>query len=229
MPVTINGNGSITGLSVGGLPNGTVDADTLASNAVTSSKIADSSVITSKIASGGVAASTLPAGTIVQTVFKNGESSTSSVQLNSGSMGNPSWFDTSGSGSSMAEITPIFANSKILVNFMYSLRLADGNRLGVMAYVSMASNMSNLARISDYRGTTGNESYRNATGGTDWHSHSLFAVDDGSYQNSIGNTLSMSTATRYYNIGYYHASGDGANYYGDHSQRIFIILQEIKQ
>ena len=41
MPVTINGDGSITGLSVGGLPNGTVDADTLASNAVTSAKIAD--------------------------------------------------------------------------------------------------------------------------------------------------------------------------------------------
>ncbi len=219
MPVTINGNGSITGLSVGGLPNGTVDADTLASNAVT----------TAKIATGAVAASTLPAGTIVQTVFKNGTASTSTVQLNSGSMGNPSWFDTGGSGSSLAEITPIFANSKILVNFMYSLRIADGNRLGVMAYVSMASNMSNLARISDYRGTTGNESYRNATGGTDWHSHSLFAVDDGSYQNSIGNTLSMSTATRYYNIGYYHASGDGSNYYGDHSQRMYVILQEIKQ
>ena len=228
MPVTINGDGSITGLAVGGLPNGTVDADTLASNAVTSSKIADSSVITSKIASGAVAASTLPAGTIVQTVLKNGASSTSSVQLNSGSMGNPAWFDTSGSGSSMAEITPIFANSKILVNFMYSLRIGDGNRLGVMAYVSMASNMSNLARISEYRGTTGNESYR-SSGSTDWSSHSLFAVDDGSYQNSIGGTLSMSTATRYYNIGYYHASGDGANYYGDHSQRIFIILQEIKQ
>ena len=41
MPVTINGDGSITGLSVGGLPNGTVDADTLATNAVTSTKIAD--------------------------------------------------------------------------------------------------------------------------------------------------------------------------------------------
>ena len=40
MPVTINGNGSITGLSVGGLPNGTVNTDTLASNAVTSAKIA---------------------------------------------------------------------------------------------------------------------------------------------------------------------------------------------
>ena len=38
MPVTINGNGSIKGLSVGGLPNGIVDTDVLADNAVTSAK-----------------------------------------------------------------------------------------------------------------------------------------------------------------------------------------------
>ena len=38
MPVTINGNGSITGLSVGGLPDGIVDTDVLANNAVTSAK-----------------------------------------------------------------------------------------------------------------------------------------------------------------------------------------------
>ena len=218
MPVTINGDGSITGLAVGGLPDGIVDADSIAANAVT----------TAKIASGAVAASTLPAGTIVQTVLKNGTASSNSMQINSGSMGNPSWFDTGGSGSSLAQITPIFANSKILVSFMFSLRIGDGNRLGVMAYVSMASNMSNLARISDYRGSSGNESYRNATGGTDWHTHTLFAVDDGSYSGS-GGQLSMSTATRYYNIGYYHASGDGAVYYGDHSQRVYLILQEIKQ
>jgi len=31
MPITINGSGTITGLSVGGLPDGTVDGDTLAS------------------------------------------------------------------------------------------------------------------------------------------------------------------------------------------------------
>ena len=41
MPVTINGDGSITGLAVGGLPDGSVDADTLASNAVTTDKIAN--------------------------------------------------------------------------------------------------------------------------------------------------------------------------------------------
>ena len=48
MPVTINGNGSITGLSVGGLPDGSVDADTLASNAVTTNKIANSAVTPAK-------------------------------------------------------------------------------------------------------------------------------------------------------------------------------------
>ena len=39
MAITINGNGTITGISVGGLPDGSVDADTLATNAVTDAKI----------------------------------------------------------------------------------------------------------------------------------------------------------------------------------------------
>ena len=56
MPVTINGDGSITGLAVGGLPNGSVDADTLASNAVTTVKIANDAVATSKIANSAVTA-----------------------------------------------------------------------------------------------------------------------------------------------------------------------------
>ena len=44
MPITINGDGTITGLSVGGLPDGSVDADTLASNAVTSAKLASGAI-----------------------------------------------------------------------------------------------------------------------------------------------------------------------------------------
>ena len=39
MATQINGNGTITGISVGGLPDGSVDADTLATNAVTDAKI----------------------------------------------------------------------------------------------------------------------------------------------------------------------------------------------
>ena len=40
MPIVINGSGSITGISAGGLPNGIVDADMLAANAVTAGKLA---------------------------------------------------------------------------------------------------------------------------------------------------------------------------------------------
>ena len=40
MAIQINGNGTITGISVGGLPNGIVDTDMLAANAVSSAKLA---------------------------------------------------------------------------------------------------------------------------------------------------------------------------------------------
>ena len=74
MPVTINGNGSITGLSVGGLGSGVVNDATLASNAVT----------TTKIASGAISGATLPAGSIIQTVIGASETSTgSSVEITS--------------------------------------------------------------------------------------------------------------------------------------------------
>ena len=49
MPVTINGDGSITGLSVGGLGNGgVVDADSIAANAVTTAKIASGAATQAK-------------------------------------------------------------------------------------------------------------------------------------------------------------------------------------
>ena len=48
MPITLNGSGTISGVSVGGLPDGIVDTDMLASNAITQAK--------------------LPAGTVLQVV-----------------------------------------------------------------------------------------------------------------------------------------------------------------
>ena len=38
MAISINGNGTITGLSTGGLPDGCVDTDTLANGAATQTK-----------------------------------------------------------------------------------------------------------------------------------------------------------------------------------------------
>ena len=48
MSITINGNGTVTGISVGGLPDGIVDTDMIAANAVATAKIADGAVTSTK-------------------------------------------------------------------------------------------------------------------------------------------------------------------------------------
>ena len=87
MPVSINGNtGVITGLAVGGLPDGIVDADMLAANSVTSGKLAS-----------GVGGKILQ----VKQTFKNDTASTSSG----------SFSDISGL---TVSITPSATSSKVL-------------------------------------------------------------------------------------------------------------------
>jgi len=51
MAIVINGSGTVTGLSVGGLPDGTVDAGTLATNSVDSAELVDGAVDDSHMAS----------------------------------------------------------------------------------------------------------------------------------------------------------------------------------
>ena len=88
MPVSINGNtGVVTGLAVGGLPDGTVDADTLASNAVTAGKLAS-----------GVG------GKILQVIYVQ---KTDTFSSNSSS-----WVDITGL---TANITMTSASNKVLV------------------------------------------------------------------------------------------------------------------
>ena len=75
MPVTINGDGSIAGLSVGGLGNGgIVDADSLASNAVTTAKLANGAATQAK--------RTYAVGEVVQTVFFDYLNNDSSLVIN---------------------------------------------------------------------------------------------------------------------------------------------------
>ena len=56
MPITISGSGTITGLTTGGLPDGSIAAGDLADNAVTAGKLATTLDLTGKTV-------TLPAGT----------------------------------------------------------------------------------------------------------------------------------------------------------------------
>ena len=86
MAITINGDGTLTGISVGGLPDGIVDTDMLATDAVTAAKIGS-----------------LPSGSIlqvVQTIKSNIFTTTSS-----------SFVDVTGLS---ASITPSSSSNKIL-------------------------------------------------------------------------------------------------------------------
>jgi len=60
MAITINGTGSITGLTAGGLPDGSVTTDDLAADAVTSGKIASGTIVDADVnASAAIADSKL--------------------------------------------------------------------------------------------------------------------------------------------------------------------------
>lgn len=84
MPIAMNGSaGTITGISTGGLPDGIVDADTLAANAVTSAKMASGvggKIITSGV-TGSFSGSTSSSSFVNATTFNVTPSSTSSKIL----------------------------------------------------------------------------------------------------------------------------------------------------
>lgn len=96
MPITINGNGTIGGITAGGLPDGTVDADMLAANAVTNSKILNGTVERDKL-------ETLAKGSILQVK--------QDVKTDRSSVTGYNWTDT---GLSIS-ITPTSTTSNILV------------------------------------------------------------------------------------------------------------------
>jgi len=93
MPITLNGSGSLTGVSVGGLPDGIVDTDMLAANAVNIAKLGST---------------TGKNGPILQVVqFR---------KTNIFSSNNNGFVDIGVA----VDITPVAAGSKILVTASYS-------------------------------------------------------------------------------------------------------------
>ena len=94
MAIVINGSGTVTGLAVGGLPDGTVDSGTLATDSVTAAKLEASAITVGD----------LPAGSVIQVVQTTGTSQT--LPSTSFSACTPT-----------VTITPSSSSSKILVRF----------------------------------------------------------------------------------------------------------------
>ena len=196
MPISISGDGTITGISVGGLPDGIVDTDMLATGAATGAK--------------------LGSGAIVQTVIgANGEANTSSVAIGSSDVNNPTFLDTG----CKVTITPLFANSKILLVWRAGIRL-DPSGMGYFGvYYSPNSDMSSPVVLDKARGASLNETYRNNDSGGNSH---IFLPDTGvTWDATVTNTN-----TRYYNVGAYEGSGNII--YGDQQIALQLMAQEIK-
>jgi len=205
MPVTINGDGSITGLAVGGLPDGSVDADSLASNAVTTAKLHNDAVTASK----------LPSGTIIQTVTSLiGASNTGGFGISSSDINNPTFLD----GDCKIAITPNFSNSKILLTWTAGIRIDPQSTAFFGAYYSPNSNMSSPTVVDLKKGSSLNETYRVNNSG---NAHHFASWSRTTYDLTVSNTN-----IRYYNVGAYVSSG-GAQY-GDNQVALYLMAQEIK-
>jgi len=174
MPVTINGDGSITGLAVGGLPNGTVDADTLASNAVTSTKLA----------SGAITSSALPTGSVIQVK--------SSSKTDAGSKSNTQSYDIPGLSVS---ITPTSASNKIFIIFNVNLQssgsfgadavrlfrdstaICIGDTAGTRTTGSNAVTRHEVGDNYDYAGWSIVNSFLDSPGDTNAHTYKVNLYD----------------------------------------------------
>ena len=103
MPITINGTGTVTGISVGGLPDGIVDTDMIAANAVATAKIADEAVTPAKRGEHGI--------------LQIKQNSNTTAQI--ASVTSTSW--ATSTDVPYVDITPVGANSLYLLDSQFYL------------------------------------------------------------------------------------------------------------
>ena len=135
MAIVINGSGTVTGLAVGGLPDGTVDAGTLATNSVDSAELIDGSIDTAHIAANQITSAIMPTGSVLQVV-----SSTQTRALTTSS----ATYVTVGS----LAITPSSTSSKIMVSYNSGICYQDVNSISWYAYATAYRGTTNLGRGS---------------------------------------------------------------------------------
>ena len=144
MTITINGNGTVTGVSVGGLPDGIVDTDMIAAGAVTAAKRG--------------------AGAILQIV--NAVYSASSSFSTSGST-----FQDTGL---TASITPSSSSNKILIMYQIECASETSHRHAVRLVrgstdILLSDSAGNRLRASNQQGNPPNNVVMSTFNQTYWH------------------------------------------------------------
>jgi len=138
MPVTINGDGSITGLSVGGLGSGVVNTATLADGAASGSKL------------------TMPSGSVIQTV-QSVKTGIDSYSTGSSTLSD-SYFDISGLSVS---ITPS-SGTKCFVSYTVNVGGQAGYGQGLALFrdstqIYLGDASGSIQRLSNFDYSSGND------------------------------------------------------------------------
>ena len=199
MPIAINGSGTVTGISVGGLPDGIVDTDMIAADAVTAPKRGVGSIIQ-----------------VVQTV-KTDVSSWSFETSNAN-------FKETGL---QATITPTKASNIILIwaSGMYGGTVAEENTYWTIS----RSSDGNYFQVGDTSGsrtrvTTG--SYINSTSRPE--TFSCFAIDTTHNTTSANTYKLLSNGNNSSGTGYLNRTGDNSDGFFRPRGTSTLILQEIE-
>ena len=207
MPVTINGDGSISGLSAGGLPAGSVTDATIAGMA--SSKLSGALPAISGANLTGISASVtatnMPAGTIVKY-----QHTTSATRTNITST--QSWTTFSGT---QVDFTPTFSNSKLDLTWTFALE-GDQNVNGIGFRIYRESPIGGSA-------SSIGESYQHSHWGTgSWTGPGQIVLN---WNDSPG----VTTPVRYYVQGYRETGNALYINYGQDALGICMKVMEIRQ
>ena len=178
MAIVINGSGTVTGISVGGLPDGIVDAGTLATNSVDSAELIDGSIDTAHIGTDQITSAIMPTGSVLQVV-----SATLSTETSSASR---SWVTTGLD----AAITPSSTSNKIFIYFnVPCYAIVSGDYMWVTLFRGTVAG-TNLGHSS--------YGFQNIRGGD----ATIMGVGSGGYLDSPSTTSSQT-----YTVGFYGNSG----------------------
>ena len=207
MPVTINGDGSISGLSAGGLPAGSVTDATIAG--MSSSKLSGALPAISGANLTGISASVtatnMPAGTIVKY-----QHTTSTTRTNITST--QSWTTFSGT---QVDFTPTFSNSKLDLTWTFALE-GDQNVNGIGFRIYRESPIGGSA-------SSIGESYQHSHWGTgSWTGPGQIVLN---WNDSPG----VTTPVRYYVQGYRETGNALYINYGQDALGICMKVMEIRQ
>jgi hypothetical protein len=203
MPITINGTGTITGISAGGLPDSCITSDDIATDAITSVKLVDGAVTSAKLAFGA-------GGKVLQVV----RSRTASVITCSTTI---PWDDsipqsTEGTEVLTASITPISSTSTLHIKFD-----ASGSASGAV---------TNSATVAIFKDSDVGAIY--ATQNPFWNASNWGCKFVASYYESSGTVLSRTYKVR---VGadsptiYINANGAGVRRYGGVSYAMLEVWE----